>query len=98
MKTPVLKGMTDRKFEAWWSEGRLSKEWFNLSASQQAKAKNIKLLFKTIATEDNVDHDLIYALMSLASNLRAELIRQRAYQRVRGDAERERDTTASYRQ
>lgn len=82
--------MTAEEFEAWWSKGRLAKEWFDLSGPQQVQALNVKLLFKEIATGKDVDAGVIFALMSLASDLSLELIRRRAYRQGRHDVQGER--------
>jgi len=74
-----LKGMTAEEFEAWWSQGLIAKKWFNLTESQRGQARNIKLLYKDILTRRDVDVGLIFGLMSLASDLHRELIKNSAY-------------------
>ena len=83
---PWFKGMTAEEFEARWSEGRLAKEWFDLSREQRFQTHNVKLLLKEIATGKDVDVGLIFALMSLAHDLYLNLIERRAYQKGRYDA------------
>lgn len=87
--SPWLKGMTAQEFELWWLEGQLAKEWFHLNDSQRAKAAEVKSLFKTIVTGDNLDRGLIFGLISLAHNLSLELARRQAYLRGCNDARRE---------
>ena len=79
-KAPWLRTMTVDQFEAWWETGRISKEWFNLTDKQKARAADIKLLFRAIATRTDVDGGLIFVIMDLAGNLHRELIRLSAYE------------------
>lgn len=80
---PWLKGMTSEEFEAWWASGPIARHWLHFDDSQKDQARKAKLLHKEIATHKDVDARMIFALMSLASDVYLELCKREQYQRGR---------------
>jgi hypothetical protein len=81
ISAPWLKGMTDDEFNAWWETGPLMQKWFDLNQAQRHEAHHVKMVFKDITTQNEIDAGLVFGLMQLATDLQAKLIERQAYMR-----------------